>query len=777
MAEPLPVISGSASDFGSALRQARTSQGLSLSGLAKLVHYSRGYLSKIETGMSKPNGALARRCDDALGTGGELSRLVPPRHRVRSVPVSPQAGASDVLPGESPAPVTRPYDLPAAPAHFTGRGTELAMVSRLLAGPGQHLAAGGVPVVVLHGMGGVGKTALAVLAAHRLDDDFHDGCLFIGLYSHARDRSAVPASEALDTLLRRLGVPGRTIPARTDERAALYRSVLHDRRVLIVVDDARRADQVLPLIPGGAGCAMLITSRRRMTTLDDAHPIRLAPLSLADATALFRAVADVDTDEADEHVVDVVRCCGLLPLTVRIAAAGQRGGDAADLAGLARRLADSRTRLAELDDGERSATAVLAASCAELPEPRRRLLALLALQPGPRISGSAAGWLTDAAPEACRRELRGLGDDNLLLAVGGGRHQLHDLTRAYATEVLLADLPAADRTAALRRLVTGYLTAAVRADERLTPHRYRPSTELYAGSVPPAAFPDARAANEWLRTEQDELVAVCRLASAQRWDAACWQLAYALRGYFFLAKTWDAWLETHRIALAAAERLGDDWAVAVTRNNLGLALIERGHLHAAGEQYGRALTVFRRLGDPHGEGATLGHLAWARYCAGHDAAAVRLGSQALALYEQEDARRGIGITLRTVAMAETRLRQFTAADRDMRRALALFTELDLPLDAAMTLNNLGGLHAQLGKASDAIRWFGQAVERAAACDSGYEKARAYDGLAATAAALDRLRAAGRFSDRSRALYDALHVPAAERRRIDPIGGLDPAVPR
>ncbi|HVQ91375.1 MAG TPA: tetratricopeptide repeat protein [Mycobacteriales bacterium] len=757
--------------FGSALRRARAERGLSLAGLARLVHYSRGYLSKVETGMSQPNDMLARRCDDALGTGGELSRLVPPR-RARSVPA---------------ADPTRPFDLPAAPGHFTGRAAELALIRRLLVGSGRP--AGSVPVVLLHGMGGVGKTALAVLAGHRLDADFPGGCLFVGLHSYAPDRSAVPAADALDTLLRRLGVPGRVIPAHVEERAALYHSVLHDRRVLVVVDDARRADQVRPLIPAGAGCALLVTSRRRLTALDDAYPIRLDPLPLAEATALFRAVAGLapadqadqadptgSVDATDEHVEDVVRCCGQLPLTVRIAAAGQRG-DAADLAGLARRLDDSRTRLAELDDGERSATAVLATSCAGLPAPRRRLLALLTLAPGARIPAEAAGWLSDTAPGACQRELRGLAEDNLLLAAGGAAYQLHDLTRAYAAEVLLAGLPGPDRDSALRRLVTGYLAAAVRADEQLTPHRHRPPVEPYPGAAPPGPFPDADAAGEWARAEQDTLVAVCRLAAARGWDTACWQLAYMLRGYFFLAKARDAWLDTHRHALAAAERTGDDWAIAATRNNLGLALIERGQIHAAGEQHSRALPIFRRLGDGYGEAATLGHQAWAGYCTGSDVVAVRLGKQALALYERQDAGRGIGITLRTIAMAQTRLRRFAEADRDLRRALALFTELHLPLDAAMTLNNLGGLHAQLGRAPEAVRWFGQAIERAASCGSGYEQARAYDGLAETAAILGRPRAARRFADRSRARYDALHVPAAERHRINPIAGLDPAVPR
>jgi transcriptional regulator with XRE-family HTH domain/tetratricopeptide (TPR) repeat protein len=758
--------------FGAALRQARTGRDLSLAGLSRLVHYSRSYLSKIETGLSTPNSALARRCDEALDAGGRLARLVPARPKARP------ATARAVTPADQPELTVRPFDVPVAPRHFVGREAELAETERLLIGRRELAGAGSVPIVVLHGMGGVGKTALAVLAAHRLAAEFPDGCLFVSLHSYAADQPAISVSDALDALLRRLGVPGRSIPERAEERAAYYRSVLYDRRVLVIVDDASRADQVRQMAPAGAGCAMLVTSRRRLTALDDGDPIRIDPLPLADAAALFRSVADTPDDpQIAPLVTDVVRSCGLLPLTVRIAAAGHRGRDTDDLAELAQRLADSATRLAELGDGERSATAILDASCTDLPAPQRRLLALLTLQPGARVTSQAAGWLTDEPADQCRRTLRGLTDDNLLLPVSADRYQMHDLTRTYAVDTLLHDLPDADRTAALRRLVTGYLAATTHVDERLTPHRHRPSIEPYTGAIPPQPFPDASAAAAWVAAEQATVVEVLALAAVHGWNAACWQLAYALRGWFFLAKAWDAWLATHRIAVRAAEQDGNDWAVAVTRNNLGLALIERGQLVAADREYRLALPVFRALGDTHGAANTLGHLAWARYCTHRDAAAVRLGNKALELYEQRDARRGIGITLRTIAMAQTRLRRFADAEAALRRALAMFTDLGLDLDATMTLNNLGGLQAQLGHLTASVHIFGQAVERAAACGSRYEQARAYDGLTSAAAAAGRPRAARLFAQRSQLLYNALHVPLAERGRIHPIGGLDPAVPQ
>jgi tetratricopeptide (TPR) repeat protein/transcriptional regulator with XRE-family HTH domain len=752
-----------ADDFGPALRNARTQRGLSLTGLSRLVHYSRGYLSKVETGKAHPNESLADRCDRALGAEGQLSQLV----------ATPFPRASRTLERPSGL-IARPFDLPGMPMHFSGREAELATLLRLLTPRRQRRD---VPIVLLHGLGGVGKTALAVAAGHRLRESFPDGCLFMALYGYAVDRPAVPTAEALDSMLRRLGIPGRAIPARPDERAALYRSVLQQRRMLIMIDDARRADQLRPLLPASAGCAVIVTSRRRLLALDDAEPIRLDPLPVNDAAWLFRAVAGIEGtgDDTDRRITEVIRSCGLLPLTVRIAAAAQHGGDAADLADLARRLADHRSRLGQLDDGERSATAVLAASCAELPDDSRRLLALLPLAPG-GLTEVTAAWPTDVDPAACGRQLRTLAEHNLLLPSGGSSYRMHDLVRAYAAEVLLAELPETERVAALRRVVTGYLTTASAADQLITPHRYRPPLEPHASIAPAMAFPHDRAAAEWLATEQDALVTVARTALDRGWYRVCWQLAYLLRGYFFLVKAWDTWLETQRLALAAAERDGDPWALAVTRNNLGLVLIEQGRISAAQKQYTAALAILRRLGDVPGEAATLGHLAWAAYCTGDVASAVRRGRRALRLYESQDDRRGVGITLRTVAMAESRLGRHDAAERDLHRALDLFIELELPLDATMALTNLGALAAVRGDLPGAVRHFGHAVEGASSCGSEYEQARAYDGLAAAAAAAGRPRAATRFAARAQALYEVVHVPAAERVRIAPVRPATPSCP-
>jgi tetratricopeptide (TPR) repeat protein len=736
--------------FGAALRRARVSRELSLAELSRLVHHSRGYLSKVETGASAPNAALARRCDDALDAGGELSRLVPP-------PPPAAAMRKPRLPA-----IRRPFDLPPAPGQFVGRAGEADALAAVLVGPPP--APGVVRQVVLHGMAGAGKTALAVHVAHRVAGAFPDGCLFLDFRSYGPDGVALTAGEALEVALRRLGVPGEAIPERVADRAALFRGTVHDLRLLLVLDNVRRAEQVRPLIPGGSGCAVMVTSRSRLVALDDADPVRVEPLGDEAAVALFARVAGLDERRIDRTAGESIAAwCGGLPLALRIVAASQRGSsDPYELTWLATRLADDTGRLAELDDGERSATAALAASCVDMPADRRDLLALLALQPAPEISAIAAAWLAGTPPDACRRELHRLADDSLLLPRGPDRFALHELTRTFALQRLLPLVPAESRRAGLRRLVTGYLASADAADRVLTPHRFRPEMEPHEGAA--LTFPDSAAATAWFTAEQPNLVAVCRTAAAEGWPTACWQLAYALRGYLFLAKAWDAWIETHRIALDAAREAGDDWGEAVTGSNLGVALVERGQLRPAQRLYRRSMTIFRRLGDRFGEANTLGHQAWVAYCLGDTTSCYELATAALAIYQANDVPRNTAITLRTVALAEAELGRDARAVQHLEEALALAFGLDLPLDAAMASNGLGQVHLRRGDFQAARRWYARALELGETCRSEYEQAHAYEGLATVAASAGRPRAAAMFRQRALERYEALGAPEAARLR-------------
>ena len=397
-----------------------------------------------------------------------------------------------------------------------------------------------------------------------------------------------------------------------------------------------------------------------------------------------------------------------------------------------------------------------------MPADRRDLLALLAFQPAPEISGMAAAWLAGTAPDDGRRELHRLVDDSLLIPRRADRFALHELTRTFALQRLLPLVPAGQRRAALRRLVTGYLASADAADRVLTPHRYRPELEPHEG--PALTFPDSAAATAWFTAEQSNLVAICRMAAAEGWPTACWQLAYALRGYLFLAKAWDAWIETHRVALDAARTAGDDWGEAVTGSNLGVALVERGHLRPAQRLYRRSMGIFRRLGDTLGEANTLGHQAWVAYCLGDMTSCYALATAALAIYRVNDAPRNTAITLRTIALAEAELGRDAEAVRHLEEALALAVELDLPLDAAMASNGLAQVHLRRGDLHEARRTYATALELGRTCRSEYEQAHAYDGLATVATRLHLRRTAAEFRQRALQRYDALNAPEAARLR-------------
>ncbi len=697
---------------GAIVRQLRHDAGLSLTDLATKINYSRGYISKVETGAAPANEAFARRCDQFFGTGGTLAVLV----KARTTSAA----------GRRTARRQRPFDLPPAPSHFVGRRQELAAIEAHHASAGHG---GAAPVTLVHGLPGVGKTALVVDAGHRMRSRYPDGCLFLELSSHTPPAQAVTAAEALDRLLRRLGVPGEAIPLQVADRVALYRSLLSDRRVLILLDNARHADQVTPLIPATDGCRVLVTSRRRLPALDAAQSIHLGPLAPDAAAALFQKVAGTEQQLPERApasaVTRAILGCGGLPLALRTAASRYRATPHTSLAEVSRQLAEPGTLFSALDDGERSVRRPLAAACADLPSDQRTLLALIAAHPGRSITRHAAAWITGWPAETVTEHLHGLYHHNLLDARSEGRFALHDLVRAFA---LTLDLSARTREVATTRLIDAYVNAAHAADAAITPHRYRPPPQLRREPTTTITFPDRDQAFRWCDTELDTIVAVSRLAWNSGHDRQCWHLAYAMRGFFFIAKTYKQWIITHRLALQACQRSEDHWAQAVTRNNLGLALVEQGRTGPAEAQYHAALKLFDEMGDDRGRAATLGHLAWSSYLRARFRLARQHAEHALILYERHADRRGHAITTRTLALILAATGSHRVAVAHLESALAVFESLDLPVDAAMTLNCLGEVHFQADNPAAARQAHRRAAQAARTARSQFELARAVEGL-------------------------------------------------
>ncbi len=321
-----------------------------------------------------------------------------------------------------PPPVTVPRQLPADVAALAGRDRELAVVEG-------HRSAHTVPVVCVNGMAGIGKTALAVHAAHRLAPLYPDGQLFVDLRGHA-PKAPVEPGTALARVLRTLGVPDEHIPWHPDDRAALYRSVLAGRRVLIVLDDAAGEHQLLPLLPAGPGCLVIVTSRRRLTCHGDARGLSLDVLPVTAGIALFTRLAGLDRRAPSDGLAEVVRRCGLLPLAIRIAAARLRARPAWGVRHLLDRLACDR--LAELADGPHSVAAALDRSYDRLPDEQRRVYRLLGSGGRAGFGADTAAALLDTSMPRARRLLDQLMDAHLLQETSPCWYRMHDLVHDHA---------------------------------------------------------------------------------------------------------------------------------------------------------------------------------------------------------------------------------------------------------------------------------------------------------------------------------------------------------
>ncbi|MFC7534576.1 BTAD domain-containing putative transcriptional regulator [Actinoplanes sp. GCM10030250] len=328
-----------------------------------------------------------------------------------------------------------PRQLPAPPPAFTGRADELALLDR----PGDT---DDLVITVIDGMAGVGKTALAIEAAHRIAGRYPDGQLHLDLRGYTEGAEPMEPAEALDHLLRGIGVPEPQIPAGTDGRAALYRTRLAGRRVLIVLDNAAGESQVAPLLPGAPGCLVLVTSRHQLAGLDNTRQLSLDTLAVSDAVTLFVRSAGVDLRGHDPALLaELAELCGRLPLAIRIAASRLRSHPTWSPAHLAERLRDQRYRLAELEAGQRSVTASLDLSYQRLNPEQQHAYQVLGRHPGPDIDEHATATLLDATPVSATQILNQLLDMNLLREPAAGRYQFHDLTRAHAAYTAARDEP------------------------------------------------------------------------------------------------------------------------------------------------------------------------------------------------------------------------------------------------------------------------------------------------------------------------------------------------
>ncbi|RLK60904.1 tetratricopeptide repeat protein [Actinokineospora cianjurensis] len=556
--------------------------------------------------------------------------------------------------GAVPTPV--PRQLPLAGHPLVGRDGLLALVD-------DSLAEGGI--VVLSGMAGVGKTAVAVWWARRAAARFPGGQLFVDLRAFA---SAAPrgVAEVLAAFLRALGIE-RPDELTAVEREATFRTLMAGRRAIVVLDNARSVDQVRALLPGESRCAVVVTSRVALPGLAVHFPVTAVEVPRLDHVASVALVAEAVGTADVREVDELARFCAGLPLALRLAGCRLVAGDRAPLS----------LDLFDLEDGSTVALRkVFSWSYDHLEAEARIVFQLFGALPGGSLDAAAIRAISGLPSEAAEAAVRSLRRASLLVESAAGRYEPHDLLRSYARELV------SDPVTFLDRAFDYFTAAADHADDLVSPGRYRPPWTLRGG------VGDRASALAWVDVELANIVALCAVGD-ERLDHRRWRLAYAVRGYFYFTKRVDAWIRTHTAALAAAVRLGDLAAEALTRNNLGMALVEAGRLDEATEHYGRAGELFGQVGDSHGRCNALVNLAAVLRRQGDFVAALANHQEALAYYRDHGLGRNVGITVRSMARVESELGMTAEAVGHAEEAISLAVSMDLYLDAAQACNTLG----------------------------------------------------------------------------------------
>ncbi|MEU9002095.1 BTAD domain-containing putative transcriptional regulator [Streptomyces sp. NPDC059982] len=654
------------------------------------------------------------------------------------------ARAEDPAPAAAPV-LVRPAQLPATVPDFTGRTPFVSELGAILStAEGQVMA-----VSALAGIGGVGKTTLAVHVAHAARPHFPDGQLYVDLQG-TDPRPALPEA-VLGSFLRALGTPDSAIPDSAADRAALYRTVLDGRRVLVLLDNARDAAQVRPLLPGTAGCAALVTSRVRMSGLAGAHLVDLDVMSPEEALQLFTRIVGAERVGAERQAaLDVVGACGFLPLAIRIAASRLAARRTWTVSVLAAKLADGRRRLDELQAGDLAVKATFELGYGQLEPAQQRAFRLLGLADGPDISLAAAAAVLDLPEHDTEDLLEALVDCSLLESAAPGRYRFHDLVRLYARACAERDeQPPTGREDALDRLLDFYLATASRVYALERPGDRLPA-HLSATRHPGLVLTEARAALDWLFAEADPLLACVRQAAgrpaglrravdllwaakdlaesganSKQYESAALTLREAAQAardpraegraritltivHLVAGRFADADDEA-RQAMDLAREAGDPLPSCWAPNDRGIIALYQGR-HRDGERYLlEAIENFRSDANFVGEASALCNLSRIHVELGRLPSAIDLAQQGIAIYDR------MGLTLRlangryALGIALTQAGRLREALTELGEALSLFHENRQPLWEGVTHFRLAEAHLAARRPTLAAKHAEQAI--------------------------------------------------------------------
>ena len=729
-------------DFGSLLREHRLRVGWTQEQLAERSGVSAHAISVLEAGRRTPRLASASRFASALGLDASAREQMlasasgssaGPAAAATGAPVSGSGGIPPAEPVRSP----QRHQLPCDTRLFTGRSEELGQLLALAGAVPGHSDAGLVVISAIDGMAGVGKSALAIHAAHRLSEAFPDGQLFIDLHGHTTGMAPRTVSDSLAWLLHALGVPPQRLPEDLGARAAIYRDRLAGTRTLIVLDNAASTAQVRLLLPGTPGSLVMVTSRRRLTGLDEAHNLTLGTLPQAESITLLHRAAGPGRIPADyPAAAELVSLCGQMPLAVRITAARLRHHQGLSVDDVVEQLRDEQGRLERLQDDDRDLTVIFESSYAHLPCAEQHLFRSLALVPGPDFDAYAAAGLLGADHRTAEHLLESLLEHNLLIQRSPGRYRFHDLVRLYARTLNCGDPEQqAEREVARERLLDYYQHAARAADGRLgrrprpapgpaapptaspgagrPQHQGGPQDEDVAQSqnglqyqrglraeAPP--FADRSAALAWMRTERDNLLACTDPKGFPTGPARLIALASALAAFLQQDGPWPQAVELHRSAVAAARECGDRRGEAAALSDLGRVAYLAGDFADAVLLQEASLTIHQQLGDRRGEADALCDLGRARHATGEFTVGVDLLRQALTIYQDSADRHGEALARHDLGRMRLMAGDIPDAVRLQEQALEVFQQLGDRLGEANALCDLGRARHSTGDSAAAV---------------------------------------------------------------------------
>ncbi|GAA2375183.1 AfsR/SARP family transcriptional regulator [Dactylosporangium salmoneum] len=650
-----------------------------------------------------PGLELERLHRRILADDPDLARRSMPEPTVEHVPAAPEVGVPDVIPRQLPADI----------ADFTGREQQVHQLRNLCEAQLHRTSVVVLSAVV--GAGGIGKTSLAIHVGHSLRSRFPDGQLYASLRGMTTPARPV---DILDQFVRALGGDPAAATDSEDATAARFRTLVADRRILIVLDDAADAAQVRPLLPGTTSCSVVVTSRHRLAGLDGVARIDLDVMSPADGLTMFERIVGTHAVAAEpESSWQVVRACGGLPLAIRMAAARLVAEPGWNIRTLADRLADRSQLLDELGVEDRAVRTTLAVGYQRLTAEQARAFALLGRWTGPDLSVEAAAALLHRTVAETDVILRDLTAVHLLDSPSPDRYTFHDLVRVYA-----AEQPVDGQTAAIRRLAGWYLHCAEAAMlylRRSSLHLDLASIELGQSAL---RFADRVTAVAWLDLEHANLVAAVVCASGVGAADVAWQLPVVLGNYFLLRGRWSDWAQTCATGLAAARATGDLEGQCRVLNGLGNVLMQQGRLVDSVDCLREAIEISRAAGITSNEIGALSNLGYSYGEMGDFDSATEAHLAALKLNREAGDRYSEGNLLSNLARVAFLQHDFARAISRCEEAAAVFLAIGNNHSYAMALNNLGEIHSAAGHQPAALSHLSEALRRHRALDNRYMEA-------------------------------------------------------